>query len=179
MNYLALLRAINVGGRNVKMEVLGGVFADLGFARVRTHLASGNVLFSSNSTARAALQVRIQSALLKVLGYEVATFLRDEAEMRESARLAALAQARPGILAVNVGFMHTRPDATQTRAILACRSEIDDFEVHGAEIYWACARKQSESRFQPAQLERALKLPITFRGVNTTLQLAGLLNTPA
>lgn len=177
MTYLALLRAINVGGRNIKMDALRGLFEDLGFARVRTHLASGNVLFSSNSTARTALQARIQNALQKALGYEVATFLRDGAEMRECARLVAIAQSRPGILAVNVGFLHIRPDAAQARTILACRSEIDDFEVHGSEIYWACARKQSESRFQPAQLERALKQPITFRGANTTLQVAGLMNT--
>lgn len=175
-HYLALLRAINVGGRNVKMEALRALFEGLGFRAVRTHLASGNVLFDSQSSARPALQTRIEQALLQGLGYSVDCFLRDPQEMLRCARRAAEAQARPGIVALNVGFLHAPPDAAQLALILAARSEIDDFEVHGREIYWGCARRQSESRFQPGQLERKLKQPITFRGVATTRQLADLLN---
>ena len=42
--YAAFLRAINVGGHVVKMDVMRGLFEAMGLAQVRTVLASGNVL---------------------------------------------------------------------------------------------------------------------------------------
>jgi len=44
---VAFLRAINVGGRTVKMDYLRSLFEDLGFADVETFIASGNVVFES------------------------------------------------------------------------------------------------------------------------------------
>ncbi len=43
--YVAFLRAINVGGHNVKMEVLRALFEAQGYADVATFIASGNVIF--------------------------------------------------------------------------------------------------------------------------------------
>ena len=53
--YLALLRGINVGGKNkVPMAELKACFEELGGENVRTYIASGNVMFESNkSSARA------------------------------------------------------------------------------------------------------------------------------
>ena len=47
--YLALLRGINVGGKNkVPMAELKACFEELGCENVRTYIASGNVMFESN-----------------------------------------------------------------------------------------------------------------------------------
>lgn len=173
--YVALLRAINVGGRNVKMEALREQFLGLGFAQVETYLASGNLLFESQAHTRAGLQARIETALQRSLGFAVDCFLRDPAQMVNVGRLAAEGQARPGIIAMNVGFLHEPLDANGERLLRSYRSDQDDFELQGREIYWSCACKQSDSKFQPATLERALKMPITFRGANTCVQLAARL----
>lgn len=58
------------------------------------------------------------------------------------------------------------------RALMALRSEVDDFHVHGREVYWLCLKKQSESKFSNASFERALKVRVTFRSVNTVARLA-------
>ena len=55
---------------------------------------------------------------------------------------------------------------------MGLKTPIDDFHVHGREIYWLCAEKQSASTFSNAKLERLLKLPATFRGMNTVVKLA-------
>lgn len=73
--YVSLLRGINVGGINIKMADLGRVFTDLGFDDVRTVLASGNVLFSSDSTDIVALKSDIEAALRAVFGYEAWVFV--------------------------------------------------------------------------------------------------------
>lgn len=169
--HIALLRAINVSGRNVKMEVLRAVFVQLGFHAIDTYLASGNVLFDSNAHSP-LLKTRIETALQRELGFEVLTFLRLQTELQDVAARITAIQARPGIVAANVAFFAQAPGAQAIRALKAFQTPIDDFEIHERELYWACAKKQSESNFDLGKLEGALKLPMTLRGANTVIQLA-------
>jgi len=87
--YMAFLRAINVGGRVVKMDELRGLFEAMKFKRVETFIASGNVIFETGPEPRAELAAKIQARLLKALGYEVAAFVRTGPEV------AAIAGHRP------------------------------------------------------------------------------------
>lgn len=87
--YVALLRGINVGGINIKMADLRQVFVDLGFDEVKTVLASGNVLFSSDRVDVAGLKATIETALRKVFGYEAWVFVL------ETATLARIVDAYP------------------------------------------------------------------------------------
>jgi uncharacterized protein (DUF1697 family) len=65
MKFVALLRGINVGGKNkVPMAELKACFEALGYKNVRTYIASGNVIFESNKSA-AKLAQEIQKALPK------------------------------------------------------------------------------------------------------------------
>ena len=100
------------------------------------------------------------------------SILRLQSELVAVAARAQALQSTPGIAAVNVGFFAEPPGAAGERALRAFHSEIDDLELDGRELYWACARKQSESSFDPGKLERALKMPVTLRGANTVVQLA-------
>ncbi|MGA7669824.1 MAG: DUF1697 domain-containing protein [Nitrolancea sp.] len=79
--YVALLRGINVGGHNIKMEKLRGIFSEMGFANVRSYIQSGNVFFESDAE-RAGLRATIEEGLRDALGYAVPTCLRtiDELE---------------------------------------------------------------------------------------------------
>ncbi|HXW01123.1 MAG TPA: DUF1697 domain-containing protein, partial [Anaerolineae bacterium] len=45
--YIAFLRAINVGGHTVKMDYLRRLFEEMGFSKVETFIASGNVIFEA------------------------------------------------------------------------------------------------------------------------------------
>lgn len=60
MVYVALLRGINVGGKNkVDMKQLMAAFEDAGMTSVRTYINSGNVIFSSNRLVRTPLYKRM------------------------------------------------------------------------------------------------------------------------
>lgn len=61
--YVAFLRAINVGGRTVKMDRLREIFESLGLGDVETFIASGNVIFRSRSTKPQALEKKIERSL--------------------------------------------------------------------------------------------------------------------
>ena len=79
--HIALLRAINVAGRNkVAMTDLRSVFAVLGYDNVRTVLQTGNVIFRSESAASARLERQIEQALADRLGLTTDIILRSAAE---------------------------------------------------------------------------------------------------
>ena len=115
----------------------------------------------------------IESKLREALGYDVATFIRSEAE------LAAIEDHKPfrqaalnGAAALNIAFLTGPPDEQSAQKLMALRTEIDEFHVHGSEIYWLCRKKQSESTFSNAVLEKTLGKPSTLRGVNTVKKMA-------
>ena len=79
--YIAFLRSINVGGRNVKMTELRRLFEAMGFACVETFIASGNVIFESPARNAKSLETKIAGQLHKALGYEIAVFVRSADEL--------------------------------------------------------------------------------------------------
>jgi uncharacterized protein (DUF1697 family) len=171
---IAFLRAINVGGHTVTMAQLRQEFEALGLKDVETFIASGNVIFASRSTDLTALEKKIESRLRAALGFEVATFVRPDAEV------AAVAGYRPfpaaaleSAGAFCVGFLEKPLDAAAARALMTFKTDIDDFHVKGREVYWLCKKRQGESTFSNVNMERALKVRATFRGMNTVVRLAG------
>jgi uncharacterized protein (DUF1697 family) len=171
--FIAFLRAINVGGHNVKMEELRGLFESLGFSNVETFIASGNVIFDAETENSGDLQKQIEAHLHKSLGYEVATFLRTATEIAEIVRYSPFYESKlQAAQTLNVAFLAESLQADTQKALMNLGTEIDEFHVHGREVYWLCKKKQSESSFSNAVFERKLKVQTTFRGWNTVLKLA-------
>src|SRR6478672_11923307 len=78
--YAALLRGINVGGhRRVPMAELRALMTDLGHADVRTHLQSGNAVFTSAETDEQALAAQLERAIEARFGFAVDVLVRDHA----------------------------------------------------------------------------------------------------
>lgn len=170
---LAFLRAINVGGRTVRMEVLRRLFEELGLARVETFIASGNVVFESRSSNEAALAKRIEQKLATGLGFDVDTFLRSDREVAEIALrrpFEAAELARAG--AFCVGFLAASPNATARAELSRLESVNDRFHVHGREVYWLCRTRQGESDFSNALFEKRCGVRATFRNMTTVAKLA-------
>lgn len=81
--HLALLRGLNVGGKNlVKMADLRAAFESMDFADVATYIASGNVLFGAPRQRREELAARIESELTRGFGTELKVVLLTEAQLR-------------------------------------------------------------------------------------------------
>jgi uncharacterized protein (DUF1697 family) len=165
MRYVALLRAINVGGHTVKMDRLRGIFEAAGMSDVATFIASGNVIFESRAKAP-SLEKKLQVALEAALGYAVAAFIRTPAEL-------AVAGAHKEIDgALYVGFCHAVIDAAAKQKLIALQTATDTFEVKGREFYWLAKAGMGQSKITGAQLERALGMPTTMRNITTVRNLA-------
>jgi uncharacterized protein (DUF1697 family) len=179
MRCVAFLRAVNVGGRTVKMDALRAEFESLGLRKVSTFIASGNVIFEtkkSDAKSLAALEKKIEAHLHKAFGFEIHTFVRTEDELaaivaHEAFEKKALAASTTHV----IGFMAAPPDAAASETLDAFNSEIDRFASHGRELHWISRQKQSESIFSNAAFEKALKVRATFRSITTLKKLVNKL----
>ena len=171
---LAFLRAINVGGHNVRMDRLRELFEALGLSNVETFIASGNVIFDSPATNSQVLEKEIEDHLRESLGYEVATFIRSASELRDIASYRPFEASeldREGN-SLYIAFLSSLPGGEAREKLSAFRTEIDDFHVHGREVYWLCRTKMSESTFSGALLEKTVGMPATMRNATTIKRLA-------
>lgn len=171
--YIAFLRAINVGGHNVKMEVLKKYFEELGFRNVETFIASGNVIFETASGNTNSLEKKIESYLFKKLGYKVTTFIRTNSELENIINYKPFNEKElKSAQALNVAFIKEPLTTELSNKLRSLKSDIDDFNAFEKEVYWICKKKQSESKFSNAVFEKTLKIQATFRGINTVRKLA-------
>jgi uncharacterized protein (DUF1697 family) len=171
--HIAFLRAINVGGRNVKMNRLREIFELMGFSNVETFIASGNVIFESKSKDEDALVKKIEKGLNESLGFEVATFIRSDSELAAIANYQPFPQPKiDSATALNVAFLSAPLDDKSKESLMALKSDIDGFHVLRREVYWLCLKKQSESKFSNAVLEKTLNMKSTMRGINTIQKMS-------
>ena len=168
IRYIAFLRAINVGGHTVKMDMLRQLFEALGFSKVETFIASGNVIFESPQKNTRALEKTVEQQLRAALGYEVATFIRTATELSSIAHYQPFPPAQMEAAQVfAVAFLTDALDLAIEKKLLALTTDIDQFQVQGREMYWLSRQKQSESTFSNAVLEKTLGQATTIRGINT------------
>jgi uncharacterized protein (DUF1697 family) len=169
--FVAFLRAINVGGRVVKMDALKHHFEGMGFSKVESFIASGNVVFSSKGVT--GLDGKIATALGRALGYEVRTFVRTVTEVADAAASAPFGEkevaACPTYL---VGFLSKELDADAAKRLAALATAEDHFHVRGRDFWWLSKHGQNEPAISGRVLEKALGQPTTLRNVNTIRRMA-------
>ena len=171
--YVAFLRAINVGGRTVRMDALRLLFEGWGGSNVETFIASGNVVFDTARRSAESTERSIEDHLKRALGYPVITFLRTVPELAAIAGHTPFAQDEldaGGTLFV--GFMKSAPGPTVGRAVAALRNDVNDFAVRGRELYWLRRSQLMQSMSSGPPIEKLVGSPVTVRNVNTIRRLA-------
>ena len=169
--YVALLRAVNVGGRVIKMDELRRAFESLALANVQTFIASGNVIFDS-AFDRQALEALIEGGLQKAFKYPIPTFVRSSAEMITAAEGVPFAARELEGSGLYVTFYKRRLTKGETSRVEAMRTEDDDFAVVGREVYWL-RRRMAERLGEPfPALGKAVEAPGTMRSITTVKKLA-------
>ena len=175
-SHVALLRGINVGGRNkVPMADLREVVTSLGHTGVSTYIQSGNVLFSADTAAVAKLPAVVGKKIVTRFGFEVPIVVRSQRE------LAAVARAHPfggdgvdvSILAVM--FLGDKPSAKQIATLDPARSPRDQFVVRGREIFVHCPTGFAKTKLTNAWFDSRLATVSTARNWRTVLKLDELL----
>jgi len=174
--FISLLRGINVGGNKiVKMDALQQVYSSLGFARVQTHLQSGNVLFQSELTDRARLAKKIEDAIEETFGFQSDIVLRNSAQLREVIARSPWSTeqlADPGRLLVL--FLSGVPDSAALRDFLKAHAGPEEIAAKGQELYLSFPTGMGQSKLNTVQLLKKLKTSGTGRNWNTVTKLLEL-----
>jgi uncharacterized protein (DUF1697 family) len=170
--YVAFLRGINLGRRRVVMSRLVAVFKRMGFGRVETFIASGNVLFDADTADTGALETKISAALKSALGYEVDTFVRTTEAVAKIARTKIFPEDGEEGVIIHVAFLNQKLPAAVARKLAAVRTDVDAFRVKDREYYWRCRIRTSESEVWSLPEVRALRLPtVTMRNMTSIRKL--------
>jgi uncharacterized protein (DUF1697 family) len=170
--YVALLRGVNVGGKNLlPMKDLAGLFAEAGCADVRTYIQSGNVVFKASQATAGKLPGLIAKGIADRFGYSPTVLLRSVEELGETVRNNPFLQAGASENFLHVLFLAGQPDARAIAALDPLRSPADAFVVRGREIYLQCPNGVGGTKLTNAWFDSKLSTISTGRNWRTVLKL--------
>ena len=162
--YVALLRAVNLGGRQLKMDDLKLIADELRLGSPRTFIASGNLLFLSEKK-EAALKRQLEAALGAHMNSAVRVMVRTAEEMAQAAAANPFA-SEPGNKVVAI-FLDEAPPAD---AATSSKNVADERLALGRrEIYVHYPSGQGRSKLRIPAASRG-----TARNMNTVAKLAEL-----
>ncbi len=174
--YVALLRAVNVGGRNpIGMSELRRFAAQLGLDDPRTLLQSGNLVFRTAARSTADLERMLEVEAAARLGLQADFMVRSTADWRAiigGNPFLRQAQDDPGHLLVMV--FKKAPKAADVKALRAVIAGREVIEARGAHAYLVYPDGVGRSRLTTALIERTLETRGTGRNWNTVVKLAAL-----
>lgn len=174
--HVALLRGINVGGRNqLPMSELAALCTAAGCRDARTYIQSGNVLFTTDDATAAQLPSVIAAQIAERFGLRVPVVLRTIAHLGEviqhNPHLAAGAAAE----ALHVYFLAEEPGAARVAALDPDRSPPDAFTVRGREIYLHLPNGMARTKLTNAYFDAKLATVSTARNWRTVTALYDLM----
>lgn len=171
--HVALLRGINVGGKNMlPMAALSELFLEAGCRDVRTYIQSGNVVFSAPAKVAARIAGDVSAAIAKQFKLTVPVVIRSAADMEQVAQgNPFLRGAKGDTSALYVAFLADKPDAKQIAVLDPNRSPGDEYKVVGGEIYMNLSTGAAKTKLTNAYFDSKLDTISTARNWNTVLKL--------
>ena len=170
MNYIALLRGINVGGKKrIKMADLVEALEPLSLKNIRTYLQSGNVIFEHDSIDSDEIAKNIQEKINEAFGISVNVIIRTEEELEDIINSNPFIKNQDiQIDKLHVTFLKELPDSI---AMDLNKSENEEFEVNGREIYLYLPNGYGRTKLTNNIFEKKLKTTATTRNWKTTNKL--------
>ena len=173
--YAALLRGINVGGKNLlPMKALAAMFAEAGCQNISTYIQSGNVVFGAKAGVVAGLGAAVARQVEAQFGLRVPVVVRSAAELEKVIAGNPFLQGGVETDMLHVCFLADLPDAAMTAGLDAGRSAPDEFVVVGREIYMRLPNGMARTKLTNAYFDSKLKTVSTMRNWRTVLKLAEL-----
>ncbi len=177
IQYLALLRGINVGGNNIiKMADLTACFESMGFTEVRTLIQSGNILFKAAEKDKVKLTAKIERGLSKTFGYQSRLVVIPYKQLKKIVEEAPkgfgkdLAKYRCDVI-----FLKEPLTVKEAFKNVKTKEGIDNAYAGKSVLYFS----RLDSKASQSRLSRIITLPMyqfmTIRNWNTTNKLLSLM----
>jgi uncharacterized protein (DUF1697 family) len=176
MQYIALIRGINVGGKNaVSMTQLKDTLVASGFEDVSSYINSGNILFQSQDTQLEKLVTTFESILLSEFSVSTRVAVLSTKELHDAWKHAPTWWGVDSSSKHNAIFVIAPADAKQIMAEVGeAKPEYEKIDTFGRVIFWSAPLKTfSRTRWSKIVTTSAYN-EITIRNFNTTKKLVDL-----
>ncbi|MDQ3635980.1 MAG: DUF1697 domain-containing protein [Acidobacteriota bacterium] len=175
MKYAALLRGINVGGKNkVKMETLREVFSSLGFENVKTYINSGNVVFETRKSDNIKLASKIKQAIEKEFLLTIKVIVRMMSEIESIIENNPFEGEFENGKDLHVFFLDEELPKEKRELLLSNNNENEMFDVQELEIFCLLRISFLDSLIGKSYIDKKLKIPTTARNWRTIKKIVEL-----
>ena len=173
MQYIALLRGINVGGTHkIEMKKLRELFLSLGYTGVSTYINSGNVFFEATGKTP-LLRKKISEAIESTFGFPVPTLVKSRREIQSIADAVPQMWRNDADQKTDVACLFPEIDTPKTIDDLPLNRDMVAVRYVPGALFWNVARENlGKSRLNKIAAHPLYRL-MTVRNVNTCRYLAG------
>jgi len=169
--YVALLRGINVGGKNsLPMKELVVILEGMGVGKIKTYIQSGNAVFQSAEKNLSQFSKRLTAEIKKRRGFEphVIIVALEALEKAMAANPFPEAEADPSSL--HLGFLDSIPRNPDLRKLYSLRKESESFHLSERVFYLHAPEGVGRSKLA-ASAEKLLGVPMTDRNWRTVCKI--------
>lgn len=172
MVYVALLRGINVGGKNkVDMKQLRETFLRLGLESVGTYINSGNVVFVDDDRTKGALEEQLRQGINQDYNLEIPVLVRSLADFEELIQILPEDWKNDDTMKCDVLFLESGLSSEKVMEKLIVKPGIDTAVQAEGVIIWSVERKKVTRSSLTKIVGTDLYKKMTVRNVNTTRKL--------
>lgn len=176
MKYVALLRGINVGGKNIiKMTDLKEAVEKCGFTSVSTYIQSGNILFESDGKNISEIVEKLEASLLKDFFYNSRIIVRSYEQLKKIVSEVPSDWKKRNDLRCYIAFIGEPILAQDLMREIELKESIDFIKIGEGVLYMSTLLSGlARSRFTKLITKKAYK-DITIRNYNTVRKLLDLM----
>jgi uncharacterized protein (DUF1697 family) len=168
---IALLRAVNVGGRKLPMAELRALCGEMGWEDVETYIQSGNLVFRAKG-ATDALEAKLEKAIAERFGLDVPVIVRTATQWGgylEANPFAKTARDEPNRLQL---LISKRPPAADAAEKLMERAQGGEaVKAAGGALWFHFPAGIARSKLTPTLIDKACGSPSTGRNWRTVVKL--------
>ncbi len=173
MRYIAFIRGINVGGKNViRMSDLSALFHRIGFTGVTTYIQSGNVLFESDAELPKQIEEQIEKQLLTALEAEVPVIVRSVKAIENLIGQDPFRNYKDDQeVKLYVCFLKYRSEKIPPLPLIEAKDGLEVIQVNDLYAFVVSRKVKRMYGFPNNLVEKELNVPTTTRNWNTILKM--------
>ena len=178
MIYVALLRGINVGGKNkIEMRKLKATFEAAGMSNVTTYINSGNVVFAANRRKPSTIASVLEKEIEKDLGLSIRVLIRDLPAIKKVIKALPAAWTNDAEMRCDVMFLWEGIDRKDILKELTIKPEIEDVIYVPGAVVWRVDRSNVGKSRLFKVIGTNLYRGMTIRNSNTVRKLAEMMES--
>ena len=165
--YIALFRAVNVGGKNaLPMKELVAILEQLGSRNVKTYIQSGNAVFESKEKDASRLSKKIRVEIKQRRGFEPHVLVLELQDIEKAMKKNPFPEAENDPKALHVGFLTSAPENPNLKTLESLKSGSERFRLIDKSFYLHAPEGVGRSKLA-AKAEKLLGVPMTDRNWRT------------